>query len=357
MILRLIIAAVICSTTTGCIHHSTPTTQQPNKVVGRTMEAWVDQDGTFYPSDWETDFNSANKNRGAFSLLRMAQGDGPENERRRLRLAEAEKSTLATYRDFISDKKRVFILLHGFNNSQDKADQAYELIKTAIAFKRTDGVVEFYWDGLFAEGAMVGKIWFNAAGYSQLAGTRALRKLLNATHGKEIVFIAHSRGASVLLSALSDPPYREEFVTDTERPPSVLKVYGEPALKQNNNKISALILAPAIGPIDFRSPNYARPASMRHFDRQLVRVYHSVNPDDWVLKKGGLSKYYNNTELGLKATVAKQISDADSRFKYKEWTPMKRHGFPHYVKNSQFFQMLKDMDIDLESSAETSSIE
>jgi Alpha/beta hydrolase of unknown function (DUF900) len=342
------IAMIGCATS-----HNTPSSQAPQKTAGRTMEIWVDQDGTFYPAGWRKDFLAPERlrARSAYSLSAMAKG----NQQKKAKLIAAEKSVTAQYRAFISDKRRLLILIHGYNNNEDEANGAYDRIKEKIALKKGDGVVEFFWDGLTAGGARGGTIWFKATGNSQLVGMRGLRKLLNVTDNKKIVFITHSRGASVVLSALSDPPFNPSFVRDTENSRD-FKVYGEPKLHRKNNRISALFLAPAIGEIDFGWPRYNRVDRVRDFDPQLERVHYSVNSKDRVLNKFiGLSKYFNPTDVGLNVGVAQRIDAEDPRFKHKEWDPMKTHAFLTYVENRQFGEMLRDLQIDLRTPASNSS--
>jgi len=322
------------------------------------MKIWVDQDGTFYPADWKDHFDRPERlpGRSAYSLEAMAADKEADDENQRHLIDEAEKSVMARYRDFISDKKRLFILVHGYNNDEIEAKKAYDRIQKKIAFHKGDGVVEFYWDGLSAGGVRRLLIWFKATGNSQLVGTRGLRKILNATHGKDIVFITHSRGASVFLSALSDPPYAENFVTDTKRSRG-FGVYEEPPLRENDNEIAALLLAPAIGAIDFRWPEHDPSDPMRDFDEQLKKVYYSVNSRDWVLNKFiGLSKYFNASDMGLRVSVANKIDAGDKprkRFRHKEWQPMRTHGFLTYVENCQFVRMLKEMGIDAKRCVES----
>ncbi len=353
---------LICLAVVGCAHHSLPTTDQPNRVVGRTMEVWVDQDGTFYPSKWPDTFRRPSAfHRGAYSLKRIA---GKDTDKQKI-LEQGEKAALAEYRRYISDKKRIFILVHGFNNSEADADRPYELIKKAIDLEQGDGVVEFYWDGLRGTAAGVPKIWFNAVGYSQLAGTKGLRKLLNVTYGKEIIFITHSRGASVFFSALSDPPYSRGFVDATEADAERLgvhprfRVYGDPPLHSNSNKISAIVLAPAIGRIDLTRPKYTCGYPMRKFDGQLKLVHFSVNPGDKTLKKAlNIPGRFNSTEMGLIKTVADATVKVDRRFMYKVWNPpMTSHRFLHYVGdeqhprdlNPQFAEMLRTVNVKVKS--------
>jgi hypothetical protein len=349
LLIRLLLIVPVTLVATGCAtSHSTPRSNEPQTVVGQTMTIWADQDGTFYPANWRQAFDAPERLpvRSAYSLLAMSSGNEPKHELRRQKIVEAERSVISQFRAFVADKRRVFFLLHGFNNNQDEAKQAYDAIRQRVAFKGADGVVEFYWDGLTAGVPRAGSIWFKAAGNSQLVGSRALRKLFNATRGKHIILIGHSRGASVFLSALRNPPYDQGFVDDTERSRPGLKVNGEPKLQPNGNNIGALLLAPAVGRDDFMSSD--RKQSMRTFDTQLETVHYSVNSRDPVLNKFvGLGKYLNPTDLGLDAQLAAKIDGHDNRFNRQVWQPVKNHGFVGYVENVEFVRMLKSMNIDV----------
>src|SRR5690606_17943217 len=69
---------------------------------------------------------------------------------------------------------------------------------------KTDEIIQFYWDGLTSQSILGGaKIWFDATNYSQMAGEFGLRRILNVISNKEVYIISHSRGASVVVSALN----------------------------------------------------------------------------------------------------------------------------------------------------------
>jgi esterase/lipase superfamily enzyme len=159
----------------------------------------------------------------------------------------------------VASADRVFILIHGFNNDQKEADAAFQLVEQKIEFKEKDAIIWFHWDGLvspkkgLARSIGAARIWNNATGFSQMAGMYGLRRILNVIHKPEIYIITHSRGASVFLSALSNPPFKQNFIDDT----TWLNIKGaEPLDKGNTNAIHALFLAPAIGSIVFGKTTY-----------------------------------------------------------------------------------------------------
>lgn len=334
------------------------------------MQVFVDQDGTFYPKGWQTLFGEPPR-RGGYSLMSIARQRGLEASLRR-----AEDQALDTISTFIRSKQRVFILIHGFNNDQRAAEGAYSKIQDAIAFEPGDGVISFFWDGLVASGPGPAKIWFPATGYSQLAGQNALRRILNRTVDKTVVIIAHSRGASVALSALSDPPYNTEFARATcERNRIDVTVLprkacdlGEssvtrlPVPMDNGNRISMLFLAPAIGDVDFRSPafydrdcpldNHESSCAYRSLGRQVTRIVHTVNPNDPVLAKyiqlsrlNPLSERFNPTEFGLSATATKRLQMYLPNLSYVELNDLDAHAFDRYVTHHDFPFLLRAVSV------------
>jgi hypothetical protein len=325
----------------GCGTHNAPDTAHPNWKSPEIFESWVDQNGTFYPNNWESKFGKPNRH-GAYSLRALAK----DSEYLQPEIEQAEIKTKRAFSDFLRDKERLFVLIHGFNNNEREAKLAYKKIEQQIAFTPSDGVLEFYWDGLVSKLPL--KIWFNATGYSQLAGTKGLRKLLNLAEEKEIIFIVHSRGASVLLSALSDPPYRPSFAKDTACYHDV-RVDENIRLRNGSNDMKALVLAPAIGLIDFKTPNYYnKDDSFRSFDRQLTKFYHTVNPQDPVLRKYvGIAGYFNPTDLGFNIETAKELHRHDGRFTHEVWLDLDKHGFEDYVESPTFGRMLQKLGVKL----------
>jgi hypothetical protein len=337
-------AFAVLAATAGCIHHSLPLDPAPNRAVSATEAAvFVDQDGTLYPPAWETTFGRPGW-RGAQSLILHAKRD----VRLRDSIPVAETRILDSLERFIAPKRRVFILVHGFNNDQSDADTAYALIKRVIDAGPEDAVLSFYWDGLKASGPLTsGRIWFNATGYSQLAGQRGLRRVLDRIHGKDIYLIAHSRGASVALSAFSNPPYRPSFARATLSDRGIDVASIEP-VRENGNAITAVFLAPAMGPIDFRSPRwYSGDTSYRDLGAQVRRIHHTVNQSDPVLRKPlpGLSDKFNPTNLGYDPAVAAAVGANVPRLTHRVVLGLPVHAFTRYVTDASFREVLRDAGV------------
>lgn len=339
------VLVLCCIFITSCaVQHNIPNNQTPNESLNTvSYKVFVDQNGDFFPDEWETTYGKHNK-RGAYSLNTLAiRNDETKN------LYKFRAETLSEIKEKFKSSDRIFILVHGYNNSEDEAKEAYEALKGKISFNSNDGIIEFYWDGLVANGPIRSlKIWFNATGYSQLAGERALRPILNEFINKEIVLLSHSRGASVLLSALSDPPYNEKFAEETYTFHQI-KVQNQPKLSDNNNEIKVIMLAPAVGQVDFRTPEYyiTDRSSFRSFSDQLKRLHITINKNDKVLKKyvRVLSSKLNPTDLGYNIGVFNLLRQEYSYMSMTDFSGLKSHAFIDYVNDERFKVVLNDLDI------------
>ncbi|RYZ83897.1 MAG: alpha/beta hydrolase, partial [Moraxellaceae bacterium] len=274
----------------ACGSHNNPQEIIPNRHVDpNTIVAFVDMNGNFYPDNWETSIGPYRRHSSLFLTAK----------RRNVltTLTNFEKSNLNASATVLKNKKRVFIFVHGYNNSAKESKANYDLLRTKLRLDPIqDEVIEFYWDGMVSK-TMSGsaKIWFNATGYSQMAGEFGLRKILNQISGKDIYIISHSRGASVVLSAISNPPYAPSFRSDTER--LGIQVDNPEPLAENNNNIVCLMMAPAVGEIDFRQVrDYQK---FRAFSKQLSAIHITVNKDDQILNKFlNKANNFNPTTLG-----------------------------------------------------------
>jgi hypothetical protein len=301
---------------------------------------WVDQDGTFYPNNWRNDF--CPPIWGGFSLK-------VRNPRAGAKLEVAERDTLDSFRQFAADKKRLFVLVHGYNNNEAEARGAYEEIERLLVPASGDGVVHFHWDGLTGSFGGQAEIWFHATGYSQLAGMRGLRPILNLAADKDVIVIAHSRGASVFLSALSNPPFSQKF---RDRTTWLGDLDATPPL-QPGNGIQAILLAPAIGPIDFMPRDYnLNECAERQPFRPMTRLealQFTVNPCDPTLNKYVfVPGKFNDTRMGRTEAIAKVIKgQLEGKADYIMVKNLPAHGFGSYVRSSEFRTLLERMDLPL----------
>ncbi len=344
-IIKLSFVACALALLSGCATHNVPTTQTPNYSVGvPRVEVFVDQDGSFYPENWAATYGTPRKVftwNQSWSLKRAAMQNGKTNE-----LANAQETIVQDIGKTLADKSRVFILVHGFNNDEAEANDAYRLILNQIALADGDAVVEFHWDGLVGKDpANVGtaSVWFKACGYSQLAGSEGLRDILNVLKDKHIILIAHSRGSSVVLSALSNPPYFPDFEEST----TWLDVNACDPLEGNGNAIDVILLAPAVGKVDFRTVEYYDGnKDFRSLGKQLKSIQYSVNREDPVLEKYiNKAGKFNPTDLGYDPTVGECLNKRYKIMTAYDFCDMPVHDFTRYVSHPEFKTMLKACDI------------
>lgn len=357
----------------GCTMHNVPRVNSFTAVADRpnAAQVFLDINGTFYPTDWQSRIGEKPIQRHR-SLLNatyhMANKDAL-----RAYVAADEQRQLQEISKLVAAKSRVFILVHGFNDSYDEARESFEAAAQKLPLSPQDALIHVYWDGQIGKGLIgAGIIWFSAVGNSQLVGLRGVRKILNQVAGKDVILISHSRGASVVLSALENPPFAPGFarkitqldfarLTEFRRPPE---------LEPRGNRIKLIMLAPAIGNPDFwalecearaagpkrqrcagprltgtgdgssvRCPDY------RSFTPQLKSLRFTVNRGDRTLKKyiGNLSRWFNATDLGFTPATGNAIAKC---YQF-DMIPYKidkehEHDFELYTRDPEFSRMLTD---------------
>jgi len=341
----LIISSLILS---GCYSYNRPilaSTTSLNKLS--VTKIFADSNGDYYPSNWREELNTDKVD----SKLYLSYRDvGKLNE-----LDDFKDEFLKDFKDKIRSKKNIYILIHGYNNNELVANKAYNEILSNININvDKDEIVELYWDGLTGSGVGSAKIWFNATGYSQMVGVFALRPLLNEINNKNIFLISHSRGASVVLSSMSDPAWDDDFYRDTAQMLGSRFIETKP-LEQNNNIISSIMLAPAIGNIDFykqkREDGYpTNLANYRNLNTQLNNIYLTTNRSDNILKKGFkfLAMKFNPTNLGFDADGIEYLEKFYDKISFKKINFSKEkhgHNFLSYIKNKEFKTMIENAGI------------
>lgn len=362
---------------TGCYSHSFPSasrfvfprsTDCTNSVPetcarANTAQVFADANGTFYPSGWR-DHLTPRSPWGAGSLLNETTGNDRTDAAFRRLIDSDQPRQLAELASFGRDADRIFILVHGYNNTTEEADAAYTLVEDRLDLHPTDRIIRFYWDGLTSDNLFgSGKIWFNAVGNSELVGTRGLRAVLNQFRGKSIYLISHSRGTSVILSALGNPIFDPEFIRVTRRrmeswPGNEPDVFNPAPLLPNGNNIHVLVLAPAVDRIDFCHERmqpppgssgsvYCGPENLRSLGDQVQSFRYSVNCLDPVLRKYvGLQNRFNPTGLGTDPEVGAGLRRDGLPLQAYEMDPhVRMHLFTWYARQSVFLRMLSDAGI------------
>lgn len=345
----------------GCWSHAYPLRERflapadLDPAAARRAELFVDMNGSFYPDGWRS---YADKGKLKDDSLLNEAVRKPELA---AVLAREEDRQLGDIAAFARDKQRIFILIHGYNSRIKDSEPPFDTIEAQLDLGPQDGVIRFNWDGLTGELLGAGKIWFYATATSQLAGSRGLRRVLAQIEGKQIYLISHSRGASVILSALGNPVYHPGFVARTRKVAAhwsgdYSALLTPPPLPDRRNRIHALMLAPAIGRIDFcdQSEQAAidhkeKCGKLRDLGPQLASLRYTVNRGDPVLDKFiGLSGKFNPTDFGLKAEVGAAIEREGGYcgmlgYGFREPEPF--HAFRRYVRHEAFAAMLFDEGI------------
>ncbi len=323
--------------------HNVPLSSYPNKIgKNNIVYSFVDQNGNFYPDNWRKAYGNPppNAKKNEYSLMKIAAEKGIENQ-----LQTFENSLLSKLQQHLKSKKRIFIFVHGFNSDYETSTENYEYARSLLNIDfRKDDVIQFYWDGLKSESLFGGaKIWFNATTFSQMAGEFGLRRLLNILKNKQIYILSHSRGASVVLSALSSPPFEKSIKEETLIDHHV-NVDDAKNLLENNNKIVCIMLAPAVGLEDFKAKDFHEgDDAFRQFTPQLQTIHITINNTDNLLKKyiGVLSKHLEPTDLGFKEDAYNALCEHYIFFEKTDFTGMKTHAFKGYLHNPKFKEILK----------------
>lgn len=357
-------AAVAASTLlSGCAANSLPSARgfihplpaecPPTRICGKphVSHVFADANGTFYPAGW-TDRVAESRIRRHHSLYNATAPGSPERDF----IAEGERRLLGEIAGLQAAGGRIFIFVHGYNNKVAEADDGFDLLETKLDLRPQDRIIRFYWDGLTGTGVGAARIWFRAVANSQLVGSRALRRVLERFHDRDIYLIGHSRGTSVILSALGNPVYDPDFLARTEKlarewgidPETFLR---PPPLATNGNRIRVLAAAPAVDRIDFCEAAAQPLAGAKRFlcpterlrPLPVERFRYTINRKDPVLNKlVGLSAHLNPTGLG----VGREAGEPPLRCHYGArmqahvLPPFRKHSFKSYLRRPGFLAIL-----------------
>lgn len=335
--------ALICLLTSCAAIHNVPTSQNPNNFIQpNTTSSFVDKNGNFYPDNWLKTYGKPPKNasRNDYSLMKIATESNFRNN-----LISYENLRLKDVERRVKNKKRVIIFVHGIDNAYLFSLKNYNKAKTYMNINSaSDEVMNFYWDGLVNESLFgVAKVWIGATTNSQMAGVFGLRRILNVIHNKDVYIISHSRGASVVLSALVNPSLRESEIKRAENVHHVDFTHADPLL-DNKNKIYSIMLAPAIGKIDFTTDDN----QLKVFTPQLQRMHITINHSDYVLGKGKtgvLSRNLIATDFGYKKDLYDELSKNYTFLEVTDYTGQGSHVFRDYIVNPKFVSILKQFNL------------
>lgn len=324
--------------------HNLPDSPSPNTAADPNLwYSFVDQNGNFYPDNWEKNYGIPYDKaaRTPYSLMKIASDKGDQEN-----LLAFERSNMLRLSKRIAPKKRVFILIHGFNADAASVVNQYKYISDHIMINpKKDEIIRFYWDGLRSTSIFrSAKNWFSASSFSQMAGEFGLRRILNNMSDKEVFIISHSRGASVVMSAITNPEYNSSFSTEAK---DIHKIDIERAkpLLENNNRITCIMLAPAIGLSEFQyTDTISNEKKFVTLSPQVRKIHITINGTDKMLKKffGFLANKLNPTDLGYKDDSFNTLKKHYSIFSMTDFTGMRSHNFSRYIRNPKFKQILRE---------------
>ncbi|MBP3943781.1 alpha/beta hydrolase [Sphingobacteriaceae bacterium WQ 2009] len=327
--------------------HNLPNSQNPNRIESPNISySFVDQNGNFYPDNWRKAIGAPKSAtaKQPFSLMKVASDKGANEVLQRF-----ERQNMLQLSKRVANKKRVFIFIHGFNADAASTQEHYQYMANLIQVNANqDEIIRFYWDGLKSNSPFrSAKNWFSAASFSQMAGEFGLRRILNNMADKDVYLISHSRGASVVMSALSNPQYNEKFAEQAKDIHNVDIERAKPLL-ENKNRITCIMLAPAIGLTEFQyKDTVANELKFVTLSPQVKKIHITVNSTDKMLKKffGFLANKLNPTDLGYKEDTYNELIKHYKIFSKTDFTGMESHEFNRYIRNPKFKDMLKDENI------------
>lgn len=312
----------------------------PTKFISPNVtEVYVDMNGSFFPPNWKEHYGLPS--RGRYFLQALAK-----EKNRTDSLRNFEEEFLEQVQRRLESKERLFILIHGFNNEQKETRENYRLIREMlVSDPQKDEFINFNWDGLTARGVSGLKAWSDAVGSSQVAGQLSLRKILNVVKNKKIYIITHSRGASVALSALTNPCYHPKFKERTNLVSSGLLEDPAP-LQRNGNEIKLIFIAPAIGLVDFKEP--ADQTRFIKFDNQVKSFHITVNRNDNILRKylGFLSHHLSPTDLGYRYSSYYALKK-NYNIKVTNFSGSHSHNFRSYIDCNSFEWILEENGLEV----------
>lgn len=230
---------------------------------------------------------------------------------------------------------KIIFLIHGFNNSFEKANKSLELMKKTIEKDSTskNTYVEVYWDGLH-RGPFTfispNFYWQNALANSNYAGQVGFRNLLNKLpENTDLYFVTHSRGAAVVLSAFTNPLY------------NIKEPKYEKFALSKFKKVRIVSFAPAIGTGHFSDQYMNIKTTIQNDFPADTKVFLGFNSSDRTLKKyvpklgerllGSTKLGYDNSYYKI---VEKSFNTKDLWIQRQEYT-QKDHDLKAYFGSEE----------------------
>jgi hypothetical protein len=233
--------------------------------------------------------------------------------------------------DLCRSGRTLIVLIHGFNMSMLDTDVAYKCVRLELEHAypgRKFAYLNVYWNGFLGSPLA---IWPQAMCSSKWAGLGLRNLLRRLDPSLPIRVITHSRGASVICSALWDVDLRSTVEEDARyrRAQEALPPPYLPLLRMG-------LLAPAMLAMDFET-YFNRGAGDSYIHNRVIL---GINKDDYALLAGGLS-IVAGTTLGCSpdlflTEVAPRLNRGSAHAFMVDFSGSVNHDFRDYVLRRAF---------------------
>lgn len=297
----------------------------PGKRIPHCAILALDKDGNPYPDLADGALQSGRLTESGYCLAKYFNGD-PSYDPERIFAATARRVSALCGQD-----RTLIVLIHGFCSTVPETRRAYKATRLQIEHQYPDrkfSYLEVYWDGMYGSPLA---IWPEAQVNSKWAGLGLRNLLRRLDPSLPVRVITHSRGASVISSALWNVDLRSTVAADLR--------YREAQQKLRPPVLPALrvgMLAPAMRAIDFNTYDERGDGAFCFHDRIVL----GINPDDRALQVGGLSGIMGTT-LGctpsdFDSVVAPRLNKGHAHAFALDFSGSVEHGFEDYVLRDVF---------------------
>jgi hypothetical protein len=298
----------------------------PRKVTPGVLKIYLDPKGYPFPNPATHPLNGAV----------LASVDGDLQKYFKITKEEYDREQVfSEYADRLNemtrDGKTLIVPIHGFNASLPEIYRSYKAVQRQVEHLYPNKPVcylEVYWAGLYGDPFV---IWPIAQRNSNWAGL-GLRNLLGRLNpATPIRVLTHSRGASVICSALWNTDLRSNAHDDQEFRNEQQKLLPPvlPGLRMG-------LLAPAIRPLDIETYHERGTEDSYYHDRIIL----GINPDDHALNCGGFW-WLMGTSLGccpdqFETIVAPLLNRGRAHAFRVDFSGSVEHSFEDYVLRDVF---------------------
>lgn len=209
--------------------------------------------------------------------------------------------------DKASAGKTLVFLIHGYNNTAEKAAKSFNSLRAAVSKLKPQSrfqFVEVYWDGLHNGGKIgnTAKIWDNAQ-YSAARAGLGLRRILNSISSKHSFVITHSQGAAVITEALFNVRrFSNRFYDKDSLGIAIMRMRNSPLYNSPSSRFTVGMLAPAIPGKNVFEHYYMRTVEGKNMYQpsEPYNFINGFNKYDFAVTKLLFSSYAGSTTLACR---------------------------------------------------------